>query len=144
MPGTSRDLDKLGENHFFLELEGVTIGAFREVSGLQMEREILEYNEGGQNGYVHKLPGRVKYPNLVLKRGITDQDELMKWFWQSRDTPQRKAVTVRLFDTARQPKRSWAFQQAYPVKWVGPTLNAGSDNAATETLELVHAGLQVT
>ena len=49
-----------------------------------MEREILEYTEAGNNDFVHKLPGRVKYPHLVLKRGITDQGELMKWFWDAR------------------------------------------------------------
>jgi phage tail-like protein len=136
-----RDLDKLGENHFLLEITGLPIGAFREITGLQMEREILEYTEGGVNDVVHKLPGRVKYPNLVLKRGVTNQDELMKWFWQTQQTPERKDVTVKLVDPAMEVMRTWAFKQAYPVKWIGPNLNAGSDSAATEQLELVHDGL---
>jgi phage tail-like protein len=138
-----RDMDKLGENHFVLEVKpDLKIGAFREITGLQMEREILEYAEGGHNN-VHKLPGRVKYPNLVLKRGITDQDELMKWFWQTQATPARKDVIVKLVDSSTKLMRTWAFAQAYPVKWVGPNLNAGSDSSATEQLELVHAGLVV-
>ncbi|MBA3746476.1 MAG: phage tail protein [Solirubrobacterales bacterium] len=137
-------MDKLGENHFVLEITGLAIGAFREVTGLQMERDILEYTEGGHNDFVHKLPGRVKYPNLVLKRGVTNQDELMKWFWQTQELPQRKDVTVKLVDPATTVMRTWAFKQAYPVKWVGPNLNAGSDTAATEQLELVHSGLVVT
>ena len=140
----SRDMDKLGENHFVLEITGLAIGAFREVTGLQMEREILEYTEGGHNDFVHKLPGRVKYPNLVLKRGVTNQDELMKWFWQTQDLPERKDVTVKLVDPATTVMRTWAFKQAFPVKWIGPNLNAGSDTAATEQLELVHGGLVVT
>lgn len=138
-----RDSDKLGENHFVLEITGLAIGAFREITGLQMEREILEYTEGGHNDFIHRLPGRVKYPNLVLKRGVTNQDELMKWFWQTQDTPERKDVTVKLVDPSTQVMRTWAFKQAYPVKWIGPNLNAGSDSAATEQLELVHAGLVV-
>lgn len=138
---SQRDMQKLGENHFVLDIDGIAIGAFREISGLQMEREVLEYPAGGNNDYVHKLPGRVKYPNLVLKRGITNQDELMKWFAQSRVLPQLKTVTVKLVDSATVVQRVWAFNLAYPVKWIGPTLNAGSDNAATEQLEVVHAGL---
>ena len=137
-----RDMDKLGENHFILEITGLAIGAFREISGLQIERDILEYTEGGNNDVIHKLPGRVKYPNLVLKRGITNQDELLKWFWQTQATPNRKAVTVKLVDAAANTMRVWAFEQAYPVKWIGPSLNAGSDNAATEQLELVHGGMR--
>lgn len=137
-----RDMDKLGENHFVLEITGLAIGAFREIGGLQMEREILEHIEGGSD-IIHKLVGRVKYPNLVLKRGVTDQDELMKWFWQTQDTPERKDVTVKLVDPSTAVMRTWAFAQAYPVKWSGPTLNAGSDSAATEQLELAHSGMVV-
>ncbi len=136
-----RDLDKLGENHFVLEISGLAIGAFREISGLQMEREILEYPEGGRNDVVHKLPGRVKYPNLVLKRGVTDQDELVRWFWNAQTGLDLKDVIVKLVDPSTAIMRTWAFRQAYPVKWIGPTLNAGSDSAATEQLELAHGGL---
>ena len=148
LSGTSssgqRDLDKLGENHFMLEITGIAIGAFREITGLQMEREILEYMEGGNNDVIHKLPGRVKYPNLVLKRGVTNQDELMRWFWQTQTAPDLKDVTVKLVDASTAVMRTWAFKQAYPVKWVGPNLNAGSDSPATEQLELVHGGMVVS
>ena len=138
-----RDFEKLGENRFKVKVEpDLSIGEFRECTGLSMEREILEYAEGGNNDYVHKLPGRVKYANLVLKRGTTDQTELLKWFWDSRSTPERRSVTVTLVDaTGDEEARIWAFQDAYPVKWAGPNLNAGSDSAATETLEIAHGGL---
>lgn len=145
MAGTpgSRDLDKLGENHFILKIvqPDLAIGAFRECTGLQMEREVLEYTEAGNNDFVYKLPGRVKYPALVLKRGITDQDELEKWFMDSRAEPQLRTVQVELVDPAGKPQRRWNFAQAYPFKWVGPSLNAGSDNAGTEQLEIHHGGL---
>ena len=48
--------------------------------GLAVEVEVKEYNEGGINDYVHKLPTRIKYPNLVLKRGVTYEDALLDWF----------------------------------------------------------------
>ena len=138
---SDRNMDKLGENHFVLEIEGVPIGAFREVTGLQMEREIVEYTEGGNNDYVYKLPGRVKYPNLVLKRGVTDQNELQKWFAQTQDVPHLMPVVVKLMDSAAHTMRVWGFAEAYPVKWIGPNLNAGSDSPATEQLELAHRGM---
>jgi phage tail-like protein len=137
-----RDLDKLGENRFKVEIvPKVPIGEFRECTGLAVEREILEYAEGGNNDFVHKLPGRLKFPNLVLKRGITDQKELLKWFWDTRSSPAMATVTVTLVDaTGKKDARVWAFENAYPVKWAGPNLNAGSDSAATETLEIAHGG----
>jgi phage tail-like protein len=143
-PPPERRLEKLGENHFKVEIEPkVKIGEFRECTGLAIEREILEYAEAGNNDFVYKLPGRLKFPLLVLKRGITEQDELLKWFWASRSLPDPKklaTVTVTLVHTTGEKARVWAFENAYPVKWAGPNLNAGSDSAATESLEIAHGG----
>jgi phage tail-like protein len=138
----ARDIEKLGANHFILEVKpDIAVGAFSACSGLAMEREVLEYREGGRNDVVHRLPGRMKYPNLVLKRGITDQRELMRWFWDSRSVPKLVTVTVKLVDTTGHDMQVWAFAEAYPVKWTGPSLDAGSDAAATEELEIAHGGL---
>jgi phage tail-like protein len=137
----ARDLEKLGENLFVVKIgKSLSIGEFRECTGLSAEREILEYTEGGNNDFVHKLPGRVKFPNLVLKRGITDQKKLLMWFWDTRSNPELTTVTVTLVDTTGNKARVWSFENAYPVKWAGPNLNAGSDSAATETLEIAHGG----
>lgn len=141
MGSASRDLDKLGENHFILEIPGLAIGAFSELGGLTVERDILEYTEGGLNDFVHKLPGRLKYPNLTFKRGITDQDALQQWFWDSQTKAQLRDVTIKLVDPSGEVARTWAFAQAFPIKWVGPKLSAGSDSAATEELEVAHQGM---
>lgn len=139
-----RDSEKLGENRFKVEIvPDVQIGEFRECTGLAMEREILEYAEAGNNDFVYKLPGRLKFPLLVLKRGITDQTELLYWFWDSRSIPgsgKLATVTVTLVDATGTKARVWAFENAYPVKWAGPNLNAGSDSAASESLEIAHGG----
>ena len=50
---------------------------------------------------------------------------------------------VALVDPTGTPAQTWAFAGAYPVKWVGPNLNAGSDTGATETLEIAHSGMAV-
>jgi phage tail-like protein len=139
----TRDLDKLGESHFILEVPGLAIGAFAECTGMTIEREVLEYAEGGLNTFIHKLPGHTKYPNLVLKRGITDQDALQKWFWDSQTVAQLKDITVKLVAPTGEVRRTWSFAQAFPVKWTGPKLSAGSDAAATEELEVAHQGLTV-
>jgi phage tail-like protein len=137
----ARDLEKLGENRFVVTIgASLSIGEFRECTGLAAEREILEYTEGGNNDFVHKLPGRVKFPNLVLKRGITDQKKLLMWFWDTRSKPKLATVTVMLLHTTGKQARMWSFENAYPVKWAGPNLNAGSDSGATETLEIAHGG----
>jgi phage tail-like protein len=135
--------DPVAELRFKVELPGLSIGRFQECTGISVEVETKEYMEGGANDYVHKLPTRVKYPNIVLKRGITHEEALLKWFFESRFTPQRRDMTISLMGPGTKLVRAWAFLNAYPVKWSGPNLNASSNQVATETLEIVHNGLRL-
>jgi phage tail-like protein len=137
----SRQPDPVGELRFKVAIDDVVIGAFAECSGISVEYEILEYQEGGEDRYTHKLRGRLKYPNLVLKRGVTFEDGLLKWFFDRRERGTRGAVTVTLVGDDGHDVRSWAFAEAFPVKWQGPSLNAKSTNVAMETLEIAHKGL---
>src|SRR4051812_47126818 len=70
-------------SRFLFEVDGVEIGLFREVSGLELTVAVEEHMEGGQNGFAHKLPGRMAWPNLVFRRGITDSDALFSWVQKS-------------------------------------------------------------
>jgi phage tail-like protein len=135
--------DPVGELRFKVEIQDAVIGRFSECSGLSAEYEVTPYEEGGQNEFVHQFRGRLKYPNLVLKRGITNEDALLKWFFQSKDREQRGTLTVSLVSPSAKNVRRWSFAAAAPVKWQGPTLNAGSSNVATETLEIVHQGFVI-
>jgi phage tail-like protein len=65
----------------------------------------------------------------------------MKWLFDRTDREKRGAVTVTLLGDDGLEVRSWAFAGAFPVKWTGPSLNAKSNNVATETLEIAHQGL---
>lgn len=129
----------------FLAKIGVDpIGQFQECSGLQVEYETLEWPEGGENTFVHKLRGRAKYPNLVLKCGITHRKGLIEWFRACASKPEtaRRDLMLELYAGDGEPVRRWSFTNAYPVKWTGPNLNAGQANAAIETLEIVHHGFR--
>jgi phage tail-like protein len=139
--------DPVGELRFTIKLPNNTeLGRFRECTGLAAEIECKDYNEGGVNDYVHKLPTRMKYPNLVLKRGVTYEDALLKWLWSVQRELVRGNVTIQLMgpDLDREGVRTWVFSNAFPVKWTGPNLNAGSNQIATETLEIVHTGLDMS
>ena len=129
--------------NFLVEIEGLVIGGFSEVSGLAVETTVQEYTEGGQNDYVHKLAGPTRYPqNLVLKRGLTDLDTL--WSWHQDVTTgnvSRKNGTIYLLNKQGIPTMWWDFKEAYPIKWTGPDLRAESNTVAMESVELAHRGL---
>ena len=128
---------------YLVEIECVTVGGFSEVTGLQVETEIKEYREGGLNEYMHRLAGPTRYPNnLILKRGLTDADTLIKWQEEiTQGKIKRCNGSIVLLDTTGQESWRWNFLQAYPVKWIGPNLRATASEVAVETLELAHNGI---
>jgi phage tail-like protein len=118
---------------------------FSECSGLEMSVKYDEIKEGGQNGFVHRLPTRVEYGNLVLRRGTTTDTEFFDWCAGAlRGKIQRRLVTVTLVALDTQATIfAWTFVDAYPVKWSGPSLRAGDNSVAIEAVELAHRGLQM-
>jgi len=129
--------------NFVVELGGVVVAGFTEVTGLQVEVEIQEYREGGLNEYMHKRVGPTRYPsNLVLKHGITDKRELWKWHQDvAHGKVERKNGSIILLSPAGDEVWRWNFEGAYPVRWNGPDLRANTAEVAVETLELVHRGI---
>ncbi len=129
--------------NFLVEIGGLVVGGFTEVSGLQLEMDVQPYQEGGLNEYTHQLAGPVRYPSrLILRRGLTAPDALWGWFRQvTRGEIERQNLSIVLLDSTGAEERRWIFTNAYPVRWVGPELRAGTAEVAVETLEFVHHGL---
>jgi phage tail-like protein len=129
-------------HRFVVEIENLIVGGFSEVSGLQVEVETEDYQEGGVNDYVHKLPKIAKYPNITLKRGITDSDVLWNWHQDVvKGMIKRKGGRIVLLDSEGNEKWHWIFREAYPVKWVGPDFKSDGNAIAIEAIELAHHGL---
>lgn len=119
---------------------------FQEVSGLSYEILTEELNEGGENRFSHKLPKRVKFPNLVLKRGLLKNTALLKWFDSAMNTfftvPvydfKPKDLVITLLDEADNPVAIWNVVQAYPLKWSTSDLKAGDNSIVIESIELAY------
>ena len=133
---------------FTVEVDGVPIGRFTEVNGLEVSLETEEFKEGGVNGYTHHLPTRLSWPNITLKRGITFENLLLVWFEETvgpkfattGKTGKPRTVAITLVSSTGDRLRAWELQDAYPVKWTGPTFAADGNEVATEQLEIAHSG----
>lgn len=137
MPDTGERNDPYGAFNFLVEVDGVTVAGFSEVSGLSTETDVVEYRTGAEDITVRKLPGLKKFTNVVLKRGFTASDELWQWRRKVLDgTTTRQSGTIVLLNEARQPALKWTFREAWPAKWEGPAFNAKTSEVAIETLEL--------
>ena len=144
------DNQRITASTFLFEVDGVEIGRFMEVSGLEVTVAVEEVEEGGENNYVHKLPGRMTWPNITLKRGITQNDALLTWlnkssgeqFSANGNKLTRSTAAITLIGPAGQRLRAWEFDGAFPIKWKGPDFAAASSDMAMEELEITHHGFR--
>jgi phage tail-like protein len=128
---------------FLVEIDGVAAATFKSVSGLAAEAEVIEYRDLG-GAHSIKLPGRIRYPNVTLRRGLTTSRDLWEWWETVRDgTLQRRAVRITLVDDAGREVLRWTLDEAWPVKWELSELDASKNEVAIETLELAHEGLDL-
>jgi phage tail-like protein len=128
---------------FEVVMDDMPVSAFSECTGLQLEMEIHDHQEGGLNGHVLKFPGRTKQSNITLKRGVVDR-RMWDWFYDFTQGVVRfrnGSIVVR-DPSGGSVAMEWRFTRAFPTKWVGPDLNASQNNVAVETLELCHQGLE--
>jgi phage tail-like protein len=120
---------------------GDDLGAWSKCDGLSVEYEVKEYQEGGVNAFVHKLPGRVKYQNLKLTRVLSeDSAKVASWLSKLQTTVTRHTAEIAALDSTGATITKWNLQGVYPLKWTGPSFDIGANSTATETLELVHNG----
>lgn len=118
------------------------VGGFNECSGLDMNMEVEEYMEGGNNGTVLKFPTRIKYEKLVLKTGLTSGTALWDWFYGFVEGKvQRKDGLITLQNEQHQAHTVWEFKRGLPVSYKGPQMNAQQSNVAFESIEIEHEGL---
>jgi phage tail-like protein len=145
---TLRDDPYTGYN-FLVDVVGLDSGSaqagFSEVSGLGAELAVVEYRDGNDKvNSVRKLPGVVKYPNIVLKRGVTGDLTLWQWIQQAiQGNVQRVDGRIVLLDETRNAVVTWKFRRAWPCRYEGPTLAAKGNQVAIETLEICHEGLEI-
>jgi phage tail-like protein len=126
------------KSHLFLvEIDGITQASFSECSGFASHVEVIEYREGGDPNSVRKLPGKVSFQDITLKRGLTSSSELYDWHASALNPPiQRKNGSVVVLDDTRAEQVRWNFFNAWISKWEGPSLSGKGNDVAIETLTI--------
>jgi phage tail-like protein len=142
MPETK---DPLVSAWYGVEFQGQVQGAFRECTGLGSHNEVVDYKASGPKGeYVmKKVPGRMTWNPITLKRGITDAMDMWKWrqvVEEGKVDDARKNGSIVMFNQQGQEVARWDFVAAWPSKITGPTANANANEIAIEEMEIVHEG----
>ena len=131
--------------HFKVEWNSTEIG-FTEVSGLDVETEVIEYREGNMPEYHSlKMPGRQKYGNITMKKGVfQSKNDFFEW-WKtvSLNKIDRRTITIKLLNESHNPVVVWTVVNAWPTKIQSTDLKGDSNEAAIETIEIAHEGLTI-
>lgn len=122
---------------FRVEIHGIQQAGFSECSSVGSHIEVVEYREGGDVASVRKLTGKTSYPDITLKWGMTDSQDLYAWHLQTvQGNIQRQDGSVVQLDDTGNEKLRWNFYKAWPSKWDGPAYNAKGNDVSIETLTL--------
>ena len=122
---------------FLVEIQGIQQAGFSECSSVGSHLEVVEYRDGGDVINVQKFPGKVSYPDITLKWGMTDNHDLYDLHLKAvQGSPTKVSGSViQLDDTGSETVR-WNFFNAWPSKWDGPTYNAKGNELSINTLTL--------
>lgn len=131
---------------FQLEVQGQLVGLFTECSGIGSETEVIEHKVI-QNGkpVVMKIPGRTKWENVTLKRGITDNMDVWKWRHEieiGNVEASRFNGSITMTDHDLNPVAQWDFERAWPTKVSGPSPKADSNEIGIEEITIAHEGIE--
>ncbi|MFD2568382.1 phage tail protein [Pseudotenacibaculum haliotis] len=126
------------------ELTGI---AFQEVSGMDVENQIIEYRKNNSTLFsTEKMPGIVKYGNITMKRGIFPNDNTF-WNWYSEismNTIKRRTILIKLLDENGDVTMQWQLNNAWPTKITSTDLKSDASEVAVDTLEIAHEQLIIT
>jgi phage tail-like protein len=138
--------DPLVGFHYAVEIQGSVNGYFTECSGLGSEHEVIEHKVVDEQGreMMLKIPGRLKWENISLKRGITDNMDIWDWRKKVEDgdvEAARSNGSIVMFDQHLTEMARWNFENGWPVKVSGPSVKSDSNEIGIEELTIAHEGL---
>ena len=126
---------------------GLNTVAFREVSGLDVEGELLEYRKTNSPSFsTTKMPGIAKYATVTLKTGVFVNDNTF-WEWHkqiSRNLVKRRTISIKLLDERGQVIMTWQLQNALPIKVTSADLNSKGNEVVVDSIEIAHEQIVIT
>jgi len=137
MPTRRKDIDHVGLYNFVVEISGISVARFKNVSGLSTEVKVIEFQDG-DDLILRKRPGRSSCGNITLKKGYLATKELWDW-WENVKNGQydRRSISIVLYDNMQNETRRWNLMGCWPCKWKFADLDGKGDDVAAEEIEFV-------
>lgn len=138
-------VDPIQGFNFVLDVNGLK-GYFTSVDGLGSENEVTimkTINKQGQEVQV-KVPGRLNWGDVTLKRGLSDDLEIWNWRQMIVDgkvVDARKNCSISMLSLDGELVVTWSLVNAWPSKVSSVTLSSDSNDFIIEEVTLVHEGI---
>jgi phage tail-like protein len=133
--------DPYARKYFRLEIDGISPGGFESAQGLSWETEVLEFNEGGRNDALVRLPGQGRLGKVTLVRGYIANHDLASW---AKDAAAgrgvRRSVDVVVLNDAGEEAARYTLLRAWPTRYEVKEL-ASQQGHAVDSVELAHEGI---
>lgn len=138
MAETGKRKDPFRGFNFQVQISNTSVAGFRECSGLSFTTDPVEYREGTDKAlHPRKLTGLRKFANISLKRGVTDNQELWKWYKNVLNgKTDRRNGSIVLRNEEHQSVMRWKFENAFITKYETSNFNATGNDVTIETIEL--------
>lgn len=138
--------DPLVAFKFGLEISGKLSGFFTNVGGIGSESEVVEHKIVSDKGetIIQKIPGRLTWTEVSLKRGVTSNIDIWNWrklVIDGKIDDARTNCSIIAYDQGQKEIARWNFENAWPSKVVGPELDSSSTNYMIEEVTIVHEGM---
>ncbi len=127
--------EPLPSSNFLVEIEGITSAQFTHVEGIGSETEVVEYREGGEANEVKVIPGLTRTTPIILKRILSDNEELWDWFESNRDDPvDTRGMSIIVLNRGREEQVRYNFVDCWPSAYYIEPLDSNPSDVAIEVI----------
>lgn len=139
--------DPLVAFKFGLEIEGKLSGFFTTVGGIGSESEVVEHkivNPDTGETIIQKIPGRLAWNDVTLRRGVTSSVDVWEWrqmIVEGKVEDARTNCSIIAYNQANEEIARWNLDNAWPSRVSGPEMDAGSTDYMVEEMTIVHEGM---
>ena len=129
--------------NFRVEIDGLPVGGFSEVSGLTADGDVVDYREGTDPPTTSQARGPAQVREHRAQARLHAERHAVALVPAHRATAARPAQRQRscCMNEAHSDVLRWNFENAWINKIEGPGLKAAGNEVAIESMELCHEGL---
>lgn len=127
--------EPLPSSNFLVEIDGIASASYISVEGLHGEIEVVEYRDGIDPNRVRLLPGNARYGPIILRRGLTESDELWLWYESTLESPiETKSMSIVFMDHGHEEKARYNAHECWPSEYYIEPLESNPSNVAIEVI----------